>query len=150
VTRRGDDEPEEPWHNRTSTLLAASVAGLLAIVVLVFAGSWVMRQFDEPEQAPLDFVDPSYSATPSTAPGPSTTQTITSTRPPTTTDIDPALTTPGSETTTPSTPSPSESESGSPTTTESSGEDEPTDDPFSSTTRSRPRYNVTRTLYPGT
>ncbi len=83
-----------PWHNRTSTLLGASIAALVLIAVLITSASWVSRQFNEPEQAPLNFVDPSFSSTGETTATPTTTGTITSTSPPMTTDINPESTPP--------------------------------------------------------
>lgn len=130
------------WHNQTSTLLGASVAALVAIAVLIGLISYVAGQFSEPEQAPLYYVPPSSSAT-ATKSGTSTsttTGTITSTSPPVTSDINPDATS-SSSTTTPSTRPPRTREPSTQTETED-GEPE--------TTRSRPRTNVTRTLYPGT
>lgn len=145
VTRRDRDDasPEEPavaWHNQTSTLLGASVAGVVALAVLIGLISYVAGQFSEPEQAPLYYVPPptSASATESGTSAPTTTGTITSTSPPMTSDINPDAT-PSStseSTTTPSTRPPR------------TREDEPDGEP--ETTRKRPRTNVTRTLYPGT
>ncbi|CAN3126713.1 Serine/threonine protein kinase [Mycobacterium sp. smrl_JER01] len=140
-SRDRDAEPDEPavaWHNRTSTLLAASVAGLAAIALVVALISFVARQFTEPEPAPLYYVPPS-SAVSATKTGPSTTTgTITSTSPPMTSDINPGETTetPEPTTTTRSTRPPRTRE------TERTSDDE------TSTSRSRPRTNVTRTVYP--
>lgn len=131
-----------PWHNRTSTLLGASIAALALIAVLITSASWVSRQFNEPEQAPLNFVDPSFSAPAETSETPTTTGTITSTSPPMTTDINPESTSPttsGSETSNSETPGPP------PSTRPPRTRD---DDVDTSTTRKRPRTNVTRTLYP--
>jgi hypothetical protein len=134
------------WHNQTSTLLGASVAALAAIAVLVGLISYVAGQFDEPEQAPLYYAPPSSSAA-ATRSGTSTTTTtgtITSTSPPVTSDINPDLT-PSS--TSPSTTGPS---TRPPRTREPSTRSETADGDEPETTRSRPRTNVTRTLYPGT
>ncbi|KRE27638.1 hypothetical protein ASG82_14735 [Mycobacterium sp. Soil538] len=148
VTRPDRDEharpepPTVPWHNRTSTLLGVSIAALVLIAVLITSASWVSRQFNEPEQAPLNFVDPSFSASEETSATLTTTGTITSTSPPMTTDINPESTPPttsGSET------SGSET-SGPPRSTRPPRTRE--DDAGTSTTRKRPRTNVTRTLYP--
>ncbi len=131
-----------PWHNRTSTLLGASIAAIALIAVLITSASWVSRQFNEPEQAPLNFVDPSFSTTEATSETPTTTGTITSTSPPMTTDINPESTPPttsGSET------SGSETPGVPPSTRAPRTRDDDTD---TSTTRKRPRTNVTRTLYP--
>lgn len=146
VTRPDREDPARPdtvpWHNRTSTLLGASIAALALIAVLITSASWVSRQFNQPEQAPLNFVDPSFSSTGETTAPPTTTGTITSTSPPMTTDINPESTTPttsGSETSGSETPGPPPS-TRPPRTREDDGEP--------STTRKRPRTNVTRTLYP--
>jgi hypothetical protein len=147
-----DDEesPPTPWYNRTPNIIGASVAGLAVIGILIVAVTFVARQFNEPDQAPLNFVDPTFSATAtqssSTA---TTTATITSTSPPVTTDIDaPSSTTSSSS----DTSSSSGSEPSTSTSTRtawtapppgwSNNESEP------STTRRGPRTNVTRTLYP--
>ncbi|WP_350355954.1 hypothetical protein [Mycolicibacterium rufum] len=137
------EPPAVPWHNRTSTLLGASIAALVLIAVLITSASWVSRQFNEPEQAPLNFVDPSFSSTGETTATPTTTGTITSTSPPMTTDINPESTPPttsGSET------SGSETPTGPPPSTRPPRTRD--DDADTSTTRKRPRTNVTRTLYP--
>lgn len=140
--RDDDTRPEQPWHNRTSTLLGASIAAIALIAVLITSASWVSRQFNEPEQAPLNFVDPTFSTTEDTSMTPTTTGTITSTSPPMTTDINPESTPPttsGSETSGTDTSGPPRS-TRAPRTRE--------DDADATTTRKRPRTNVTRTLYP--
>ncbi len=150
VNRRDDDEArEEPpveWHNKTSTLLGASLAGLLAIALVVMLISYVARQFSEPEQAPLNYIPPPASSAGGTRSATSTTTgTITSTSPPMTSDINPGETTTTSESTTrPSTRPPRTRE------TDANEGDEGDDGEAETTTRSRPRTNVTRTLYPGT
>ena len=61
-----DDEQSPsatPWYNRTPALVGASVAGLAVIGILIAAVTFVSRQFNEPDQAPLNFVEPSFSAT---------------------------------------------------------------------------------------
>lgn len=148
VTRRDRDEgsPEEPpvaWHNQTSTLLGASVAGIAAIAVLIGLISYVAGEFTEPERAPLYYAPPtaSTSATTSGTATSSTTGTITSTSPPMTSDINGDTTTSSTTTTSPSTRPPRTRE---PSTTAENEDGEP------ETTRNRPRTNVTRTLYPGT
>src|SRR6478736_8249730 len=86
-----DDEesPPTPWYNRTPNVIGASVAGLAVIGILIAAVTFVSGQFNEPEQAPLNFVDPTFSATATqSSAAPTTTATITSTSPPVTTDID--------------------------------------------------------------
>jgi hypothetical protein len=148
VTRRDRDDdarpepPSVPWHNRTSTLLGASIAAIALIAVLITSASWVSRQFNEPEQAPLNFVDPTFSTTEDSSVTPTTTGTITSTSPPMTTDINPESTSPttsGSETSGTETSGPPRS-TRTPRTRENDGD--------ATTTRKRPRTNVTRTLYP--
>ncbi len=134
---RDDDADRAPWHNRPSTLLAASVGALAAIALVIGTASWMSREINEPEQAPLDFVDPSFSATGTPpASAPTTTGTITSTSPPMTTDINPESTPPTTSDSETSRPPPS-------TRPPRTREDDQT-----STTRKRPRTNVTRTLYP--
>lgn len=139
VARRNydDDEDGQPWHNRTSTVVGASVVAILVIGILIVVATAMARQFGETEPAPLDFVAPTYSATDrqSTAASSTTTQTITSTSPPETTDIDPPSST---------TSDSSETSSTRRTTTRTGDDDEPT----TRTTRQRPRTNVTRTLSP--
>ncbi|MDY6996751.1 MAG: hypothetical protein SW019_09155 [Actinomycetota bacterium] len=87
--RDRDDAPPAAWHNRTSTLLGASVAALVVLAVLVWSISYVVRQAGEPEPAPTNFVEPTYSVTDRSVSTPTTTATITSTSPPVTTDINP-------------------------------------------------------------
>ncbi len=134
----GDTLTEPPWHERTSMLVGASIAALLALAILYFLISTVVRQFNEPAQTPQFYVDPgdgstSFSRSAKTT---TTTETITSTVPPVTTEINPGDTsTPSSTDTSPNTNLPSTHRN-----TPSSG-DLPT-------TRSRPRFNQTRTLYP--
>jgi cytoskeletal protein RodZ len=137
VARRNDDDDGQPWHNRTSTVVGASVLAILVIGILIVAGTALARQFGETEPAPLDFVAPTYSATDrQSATASTTTQTITSTSPPETTDIDPPSSSTSSSSETSSTPR---------TTTRAGDED---DGPATRTTRQRPRTNVTRTLNP--
>ena len=96
-----DEDDRQPWHNRTSTVVGASVLAILVIGILIVAATALAREFGETEPAPLDFVAPTYSATnsESAATSTSTTQTITSTSPPETTDIDGPSATSSSETT---------------------------------------------------
>lgn len=147
-----------PWHNSTRALVAASVAGLAAIAVLVAGVMFMVRESSEPEQAPLNYVDPSFSHTSSEPAPPTTTETITSTVPPVTSDINPPTDvtsgsetsgsetsgseTPGSET--PGSETPAETANPQRTRQSDSGDD----DGNVSTTRRRPRLNETRTLYP--
>ncbi|WP_335329627.1 hypothetical protein [Mycobacterium kyogaense] len=136
------DPSDVPWHNRTSTLLGVSIVGLAVIAALVAGGLWLGRQFTEPAQAPLNYVDPTFSSNSAPASStPTTTGTITSTSPPMTTDINPESTPPTT------TDSDTSSTSRPPRTSRTRDED---DDGDTTTTRKRPRTNVTRTLYPGT
>jgi hypothetical protein len=156
VTGRGrttlDDDrqssSEVPWHNRTPEVIGASLLGLAAIALIVFAVSFVARQFGEPEQAPLNFVDPSFSSRTTAAATTTTTQTITSTSPPITSDInnpaDSSSSSTSSSTSNTSGTSSSETSTSGSRTTAATDSDEPT---TTRTTR-RPRTNVTRTLYP--
>lgn len=140
------EEPDVPWHNRTSTVLAVSVAGLAAIAILVTAINYVSRQFSEPEQAPINYVGPmsSLTSTRSSTTG-TTTATISSTRPPLTSDINPDGA--PSSTTVP------EASTRNPETTTRNPNYRPprtrdNDSSAGQTTRSRPRANLTRTLSP--
>ena len=147
----GDDDDDRdgrgpdagpPWHDSTSKLLGASVAGLAAIALIVFGAIGLSRSVNEPEDAPAGFVDSSFSNSRTADSTTSTTSAITTTRPIQTTEInpgDPALTPPTSATESPST------RSRAPRTRETREED----DDEASTTRSRPRLNQTRTLSPG-
>ena len=139
MTGDRDDDPEgRPWHERTSTVVGASVAGLAVIGILFLLASYIAREFNTPDQAPQYYIDePSRSSRVSTTSATTTTQTVTSTSPPVTTDINPGdeTTTSSSDTTTSTYP---------PTTRRTSA----TDDDGASTSRSRPRLNETRTLYP--
>lgn len=117
-----DDDDDIPWHNRTPEVVGASVAGILVVGIVIWLATFVANQATEPEQAPLEFVDPTYSATATYTSTPTTTATITRTSPPVTSDI--------------GTPATTTSSSGTSTTT------------ATTTSRSGPRTNVTRTLYP--
>ncbi|MBU8829713.1 hypothetical protein KL858_09605 [Mycolicibacterium goodii] len=151
VTADRDDQgqqPEAPWHHSTPAVLGASVAALAVIALAVWGVVALTSGADNPQQAPLDFVEPTYASTTSRTTS-STTSTITSTSPPETTEFglppegaDPSETLPseGEETT---------SESSAPRTpprTRSETTDDDGDE--TSTSRNRPRTNVTRTLYP--
>ena len=137
----GDEET--PWYNRTPNVIGASVAGIAAIGIIIAAVTFVARQFNEPEQAPLNFVTPSFSASASHSSTLTTTGTITSTSPPVTTDINgPSSTTSSSDTSSTDTTSTTHTAWTKPYTPPSGEESEP------STTRRGPRTNVTRTLYP--
>jgi hypothetical protein len=142
-----DDEQSPspaPWYNRTPAVLGASVAGLAVIGILIAAVTFVSGQSNEPGNAPLNFVEPSFSATATGSSSiPTTTATITSTSPPVTTDIDgPSSTTSSSSDTSSSTDTPTRTAWTKPYTPPSGDESAPT------TTRRGPRTNVTRTLYP--
>jgi cytoskeletal protein RodZ len=144
---RDDDSDRRPWHERTSTVIGASVAGLVVIGILFLVASYVTKQYDQPEQAPQYIVDEpsgSSSATYSSS-ATSTTEIITSTSPPVTTDINP-----GDETTTSSTSNTDTTSSGTSTSTTTTTTRRPPDttDDGPTTTRNRPRLNETRTLYP--
>ena len=129
--------PHVPWHNRTSAVLGVSVAGLAAIVILVASAMYLVRQFDEPDPAPINYVGPASSAT-GTSSTPATPSTITSTRPPITSDINPEPT----PTSTGSAEVSSRNPNYRPPRTR---EDESSE---AQTTRSRPRASVPSTLNP--
>jgi hypothetical protein len=141
VTGDRDDDPQErPWHERTSTVVGASVAGLAVIGILFLLVSYVARD-DAPDQAPQYFIDePTGSSRISSSSATTTTETVTSTSPPVTTDINP-----GDQTTT---SSPDTSTTESPTTDAPATRPTRTTYDGPSTSRSRPRLNETRTLYP--
>jgi cytoskeletal protein RodZ len=141
----GDEQSPTPWYNRTPNVIGASVAGLAAIGILIAAVTFVSGQFDEPEQAPNNFVEPSFSATATRSLStPTTTATITSTSPPVTTDINgPSSTTPSTDTSGSSSTDTSTRTAWTKPYTPPSG-----DESTPSTTRRGPRTNVTRTLYP--
>lgn len=138
----GDTLTEPAWHERTSTVVGASVAALLALAILYFLISTVARQFNEPDPAPGYYVDPGSSSSFSLSATTTTTETITSTVPPVTTEINPGDTATTTTTTT-TTSSGIPANTNLPTThrsTPSSGDE-------TSFSR-RPRFNETRTLYP--
>ncbi len=138
--RTDDDDDGQPWHNRTSTVVGASALAILVIGILIVAATAMARQFGETEEAPIDFVTPSFSARTSQSSDTTTTQTITSTSPPETTDIDGPSATSSSETT-----SSSSSTTRPPTTRR---DDDGDDGPTTRTTRRTPRTNITRTFNP--
>jgi cytoskeletal protein RodZ len=137
VTGDRDDDPDgRPWHERTSTVVGASVAGLAVIGILFLLISYIARDVNAPDQAPQYYLDePSASSRTSSTSATTTTETVTSTSPPVTTDINGDETTTSSSDTTTTIP---------PTTRRTTT----TDDGGASTSRSRPRLNETRTLYP--
>ncbi len=139
-TEPEDDEPA--WHERTSTVVGASAAAIAAIGVLWLLISWLTGGSDEPAPESQYYLEPSTSGHSTVATtSASATETITSTSPPVTTDIEPGNTT----TTTSSTDTTS-----TPTTTPYNPSNLPRT--HTSTTyddgRTRPRLNETRTLYP--
>ena len=141
VDEFGPDEPSAPWHNSTPAVLGASAAGIALIGILIAAVMFVSGR-DEPS-APVDFVDPSFSATAARTSTTTTTATITSTAPLSTTEINAPLapsTTGSSDTSSSDT-----SSSSAPATRPRQRETEET--PGGPTSR-RPRFNVTRTLAP--
>jgi hypothetical protein len=138
----GDTLTEPAWHERTSTVVGASVAALLALAILYFLISTVARQFNQPDQAPGYYVDPGSSSSFSRSATTTTTGTITSTVPPVTTEINPGDT--ATTTTTPTTTS-----SGIPANTNLPTTHRSTPSSGDETSFSRrPRFNETRTLYP--
>jgi len=134
-----DEQTPSPWYNRTPAVVGASVVGLAVIGILIAAVTFVSGQFNEPTQAPLNFVEPSFSATDTRSSTPTTTATITSTSPPVTTDINPPSSTTSSSDT---------SSSDTSTSTRVTQSRPRNDESAPSSTRRGPRTNVTRTLYP--
>jgi cytoskeletal protein RodZ len=136
-----DDKDEPAWHERTSTVVGASVGAVAVIGVLYLLISYMVGGSDEPGGNPQYYPDPSFSERSSASTTSSTsTETITSTVPPVTTDINPSDTTTSSTDTT------------STTTTTTSFDPSNLPRTRASTTygdgRQRPRLNETRTLYP--
>ncbi|WKG04225.1 hypothetical protein [Mycolicibacterium sp. HK-90] len=153
----GDDDdqgqpPEAPWHHSTPAVLGASVAALVVIGLVLWAAI-TLTSSSEPEDAPIDFVPPTYASTSAKTSKTTTTRTITTTRPLETTEFglpgvpDPSGTT--SETSGTSGTSTTETTpTTTPTTTEPTLTESETEDDEATTTRNRPRTNVTRTVYP--
>jgi hypothetical protein len=140
VARHDEYDPsEQPWHNRTPAVVGASLAGLALIGILIAIAVAMTQQYNEPEQAPLYFVEPTFSAT-ATGTSTTTTQTITSTSPPQTTDINGPTTSSSSDT--------SSSETSTDTTTARRTVEEDDDPTTRRSPRRTPRTNVTRTLNP--
>lgn len=140
MTDADHDEDEPAWHERTSTVVGASVGAIAIIGVLYLLISYMVGGSDDPGTTSQYYPDPSFSDRSSAATTSSTsTETITSTSPPVTTDIDPGATTTGGTDT-----------STTPTTTSF----DPSNLPRTRTSttygdgRQRPRLNETRTLYP--
>jgi hypothetical protein len=150
VDESGGEEPSQPWHNSPKAVIGASAAGIAVIGVLVAAVMFVSGG-DNPTDAPMNFVDPSFSETAAASSATTTTPTITSTPKLSTTEINaptgPSTTSSSSDTSSSSSSSSSES-AGPPTFTRPP----PRQDGGNSggpTSRTRPRLNVTRTLGPG-
>ena len=141
----GDDDSrtgEPAWHERTSTVVGASAGALAVVALLWFAISFVTGGSDEPPPVSQYYVQPSESGATTTTTTATSTETITSTSPPLTSDINPGDA-PSTTTTT--------GTSGSTDTTTSFN---PSNLPHTKTPttyddgRTRPRFNETRTLYP--
>lgn len=124
------------WHERTPTLLAASVAALAAIGLIVWLTVVVVRQVGTTDPAPLEYVAP-FSDSSSADTSATTTSTITSTSPPETSDIIDVIT-----------PSSTTSSSERPSRRPRAGTNDDDDEDETTTTRRRARQNETRTLYP--
>ncbi|WP_236735228.1 hypothetical protein [Mycolicibacterium peregrinum] len=150
----GDDDdqgqPEAPWHHSTPAVAGASAAAL-AVIGLVLWAAISLTSSGGPDDAPIDFVPPTYTSTSVRTTKSTTTRTTTS-RLPVTTEFGVP-----SDTTSTSTPETSE------TTTTTTSETSPTTTTTTTTTtpsytqpgygeypttHNRPRTNVTRTLYP--
>ncbi|MCV7387778.1 hypothetical protein [Mycolicibacterium porcinum] len=149
----GDDDdqgqPEAPWHHSTPAVAGASAAALAVIGLVVWAAI-ALTGSGGPEDAPIDFVPPTFTST-TVKTTKSTTTRTTSSRLPITTEYgipgesDTSTTSPSETSGTSTTSETSPTSTTTTTTTESSsagyGE-------YPTTTRHRPRTNVTRTLYP--
>ncbi|MCV7109913.1 hypothetical protein A5761_29920 [Mycolicibacterium setense] len=140
---------EAPWHHSTPAVAGASAAALAVIGLVVWAAI-ALTGSGGPEDAPIDFVPPSYASTTVKTSKSTTTRTTTSRLPLTTEfglpgESDTSTTSP-SETSGTSTTSETSTTTTTTTTTTtesgSAGYEDPT------TTYRRPRTNVTRTLYP--
>jgi hypothetical protein len=152
VTAEDDDQaPEQPWHHSTSAVAGASVAALGVIALLVWGVVSLTGSADNPQEAPTQFVDPTFvSSTPTTSTTTTTATITTTTGPVITSEImgpPDTATTSGSDTS-----SPSDTTSTAPSTTgpSTTGELPTTRTHAGDTSTSRPRLrtNVTRTLYP--
>ena len=146
VDEFGADEPSQPWHNSTRAVVGASVAGVAVIGVLAAAVMYVTGQ-DE-GGAPVNFVDPSFSATASPTPTTTTTATITSTAPLSTTEINGPLAPPSTSGLSDTSSSGSSSRSSSSSETFTQPRQRQDDDGEPTSRPRRPRTNVTRTLLP--
>lgn len=139
----GEPDAPKPWHHSTAKVLGASIAGLLALVLVVVAVMFVSREAETP-QAPLNFVDPTFTSATTDPTTSSTATTTTRISPPLTTDLDlpPELAPP------PPPPSETSTSRGRSTTQEEESERSGEESAPPTSTRSRPRLNETRTLYP--
>ncbi len=138
-----DPRDEEPaWHERTSTVVGASVAGLAVIGLLWLVISYASNAFTDPAPVSQYYPEPSASGSSAPTTTAASTETITSTSPPVTTDIDPDDTSTTSGTTTTS------------SSTDTTTSFDPSNLPRTKTSTTyddghrRPRFNETRTLYP--
>ena len=139
-----------PWHHSTANVVGASVAAL-AVIGLVIWGISAMVGTDQPQDAPINFVNPSYASTTSAR---STTSTVTTTRTPITSEVMGPPENSGSETSPSDTTSETTDTSTTTTSTWTSHELPTTrthasESDDTATSRNRPRQNVTRTVYPG-
>lgn len=146
-----DDDSKDggpAWHERTSTVVGASIAALAVLALLWLVISYTTHAFNDPEPTSQYYPEPSGSAGSTSTTTNTSTETITSTSPPVTTDIDPG------DTSSTSSGSSSGTTSGTDTTTSFDPSNLPRtrrstpNDDGDTTTRQRPRLNETRTLYP--
>ncbi len=79
---------ERPWHERTPHVVGASIAALIAIGLLYFAGAWLTRHYNQPQPPPVPVIVETPGTSASAASTTSSTTTSSSTTPPSTTDID--------------------------------------------------------------
>jgi hypothetical protein len=144
VTAKDDDRaPEQPWHHSTPAVVGASVVALVVIGLLVWVVVSLTSSANSPQEAPTQFVDPSFTSSAPTSSTTTTTATITTTGAVTTTEIagpSDTATTSGSDTSTATS-----SDTSGPSTTRELPHTH-VSDPNSS--RPTVRTNVTRTLYP--
>ena len=156
VTADDDDQgqpPEAPWHHSTPAVAGASAAAL-AVIGLVLWAAIALTSSGGPEDAPIDFVPPSYTSTSVKTSKSTTTRTTTSQLPVTTEfglpgESDTTTTSPsetsGTSITSETSPTSTTTTTTTTTTTQSGSADY---GEYPTTTRHRPRTNVTRTLYP--
>jgi hypothetical protein len=143
VTAKHERAREEPWHHSTPAVIGASVVALGVLALLVWGVVSLTSSANSPEEAPIQFVDPSFTSSTPTPSSTTTTATLTTTGPVTTTEIagpSDTATTSGSDTS-----SATSSDTSGPSTTAELPHTH-TSDP--NTSRPRVRTNVTRTLYP--